>query len=494
MTSKAPREAAGIVLRRRGDGAVFIGTRTHKARSWPGTLAFPGGSVDDDDDVVPTLDSSSPDRRHLRVAACREALEEAGLVRLARPDGSAAPAAAVEAVRQGLAGETPFSALLAAQGLVVDDRGLIDLGSWWTAEGSFLVARFLWLVDEAPARVLPPTEELDALGFIGPVETMAGWRAGEVFLPPPIRIQLGRLAALVDAGDDDVIAGLCVAPSEAERRRRDIISGVVLFDPRTPTLPPATRTNCVVIGHGDVLLVDPATPWEEERAAFDDALHTILEGRRVQGIVLTHHHHDHIGDVERLRVRHGCPVFAHEATVARVPFAVDHVVDDGHVFQLDAGPLGGPLAFEAVWTPGHAPGHLCLFERHLRVLIAGDMIAGVGSILIDPDDGHMATYLASLERLIALSPRSLIPAHGPLLVDAVGRLEEQRQHRLAREAMVRAAVEGGASEVEGIVLAVYGADTPTAMLPFAALSVRSIVQKLAEDGVVDVVGDRVHPR
>ena len=86
------------------------------------------------------------------------------------------------------------------------------------------------------------------------------------------------------------------------------------MDPKTPTLWPATTTNCVVLGCGDVLLVDPATPYPQERAAFDELLAVTLEGRRVQGIVLTHHHLDHVGDAERLRALHGCPVYAHALT------------------------------------------------------------------------------------------------------------------------------------------------------------------------------------
>ena len=487
VTSAPVRLAAGVVVRRRRDGAVLLGARTEKARSWPGTLAFPGGSVDDGDAHIPTLDhTADPARKHLRVAALREALEEAGFVRLATADGVVASTTATSAVVAGLAAGEDFGALLQRSQLVVDDRDLIDLGSWLTAEGSFLVARFLIHVDEAPPLVTPPTEELAGVAFQDPTALMAGWRDGSVFLPPPIRTQVGRLAETIAsaAAAAAVQTRLAAPPTEPERRRRDIVCGVILADFRSPTLPPATTTNCTILGGGDVLLVDPATPFADERARFDEYLEVVLEGRKVAGVFLTHHHPDHIGDAERLRAKHRCPIYAHAETVARLDFSVDVVVDDGHVFELPAG-SGGPVRrFQAVWTPGHAPGHLCLFEPSLRLLLAGDMVAGVGSILIDPTDGHMATYLASLDRLIALKPRSLVPAHGPLLTDAVGRLEAQKTHRLAREAMVLAAITSGARDVDGVVLAVYGADTPPAMMAFAGLSVRSILTKLVEDEAI----------
>lgn len=487
------RLAAGVVVRRRRDGAVLLGRRTERARSWAGTLAFPGGSVDDDDHLLPLLSGATGREAAFRGAALREAFEEAGLVSVARANGAPcdddARAALVDAVRAG----APLLTALRELELALDDRALLPLGAWPTAEGTFLVARFLWPVDEEPVRVTPPTHELDELRLFDPVATTRGWRDGSVFLPPPMRIQLLRLAACVGIDDDEAVAAaLRVVPTEAERQRRDVIDGVVFIDTRTPTLPPATTTNCLVLGCGDVLLVDPATPFDDERARFDAVLSTVLEGRRVAGIFLTHHHHDHIGDAERLRALHGCPIYAHALTAERIDVPVDVVIDDGYVFELGADDPTRTLRFVAVHTPGHAPGHLCLFERERRLLVAGDMVAGVGSIIIDPPEGHMSTYLASLDRLMALEPRALIPAHGGLLTNAVGRLAQQKAHRLAREAAVLAAIAAGADSVDRVVSHVYGADTPTPMLAFAARSVLAIVERLVELG--QVVDDKRHLR
>jgi len=486
---RVPRRAAGIVMRRRRDGAVLLGRRTVNARSWAGTLAFPGGSVDDDDHLLPLLSGAVGEEAAFRGAALREAFEEAGLVSFAAENGDVADEGDVARAVALVVGGRSLRAALADTKLALDDRMLLPLGAWLTAEGSFLVARFLWPVDEAPTSITPPTQELDELELRLPAACMQGWRDGSVFLPPPIRTQLSRLATLpTDCSDDDVAAVMRKAPAEPERLRRDVIDGVVFIDTRTPTLAPATTTNCLVLGCGDVLLVDPATPYADERARFDTLLATILEGRRVAGIVLTHHHHDHIGDVERLRALHGCPVYAHALTAEQLDFDVDVLIDDGHAFVLTApDDPQRTLRFVAVHTPGHARGHLCLYEPRRRLLVAGDMIAGVGSIIIDPPEGHMATYLKSLDRLIALSPRSVIPAHGGLLTDAVGRLQQQKAHRLARETRVLAAITAGADDVEGIVAAAYGPDTPPAMFAFAARSVLAIVEKLVEDGVV--VGD-----
>lgn len=485
-------------MRRRRDGAVLLGARTEHARSWPGTLAFPGGAVDDDDHLLPLRSGATGEQAAFRGGALREALEEAGLALLCHGDGTAADDVVVDDIVARMARGERLIAILAGSGLSLDDRDLRDLGAWLTAEGSFLVARYLLPVDDGPRRLCaPPTRELSDIALQDPVALVDGWLDGRVFLPPPIRTQLRRLAGLAGEqhppADDDVVAALRPPPTEPERRRKDVVAGVTLLDPKTPTLWPATTTNCVVLGCGDVLLVDPAAVWDAERAAFDDALDVILEGRAVRGIFLTHHHHDHVGDAARLKARFGCPVYAHRLTASQLDdVVVDVVIDDGFVFDLPGGGHGPDRRFVAVHTPGHARGHLCLWEPALRLLVAGDMVAAVGSILIDPPEGHMATYLASLQRLIALSPRSLVPAHGPLLVDAVARLELQVQHRLARGRKVHDAVVQGAHDVEAIVAAAYGPDTPPQMFPFAARSVLAIMEQLVEEGraVVDGTGWR----
>jgi ribonuclease/clavin/mitogillin len=258
----------------------------------------------------------------------------------------------------------------------------------------------------------------------------------------------------------------------------------------TPTLPPATRTNTVVFGGDRLLVVEPATPHPLEQARLAALLDQLrAQGREVVGILLTHHHSDHVGHAESLRARLDVPIFAHRATAERLGFAIDQHVDEG--WSID---LGGGHRVDALHTPGHAPGHLVAWERGSDVAHVGDLVAGEGTILVDPsDDGDMGLYLDSLRRMQAAAeqfasergrPPIFVPAHGPTLHDSIGVARRYIAHRLAREDKVRRAiVEQGASAFTEVVRLAY-ADTPTAPWPLAAMSVEAHLRKLIRDGEI----------
>ncbi|MEM9458090.1 MAG: MBL fold metallo-hydrolase [Myxococcota bacterium] len=269
-------------------------------------------------------------------------------------------------------------------------------------------------------------------------------------------------------------------------RLESLADGVFRLALRTPTLPPATSTNVMIAGRSRLAVIEPATPFADEQQALDEALEGLAaQGRRVEMLLVTHHHIDHIGDVERLRQRHGVPVLAHAATAERLPFAVDHALVDGE--EID---LGEGVVLRMVHTPGHAPGHLVIHELSSGIAHAGDMVAGEGTILIEPDDaGDMGQYLDSLRRLGALGTRALIPAHGPVQDDPVAIVERYIAHRLKREARVLAAIDAGAETMDDMVARAYE-DTPKVLWPLAARALEAHLRKLEADGVVVREGGR----
>lgn len=264
----------------------------------------------------------------------------------------------------------------------------------------------------------------------------------------------------------------------------------------TPTLPPAEHTNAYLVGHERLLLVDPATYDEGERALLAEMVETaVASGAKLEAVVLTHHHADHMGSAAWVRARFGVPVWGHEITGELLR---DQVPLDRHLFEGDALPLGAdesgseftPLV---LFTPGHAPGHIVLVDRRgeQEALLAGDMVAAVGSIIIDPSDGDMARYIAELRRLAARRPGLVFPAHGPPIEAGTAKLEAYVAHRLWREQKVLDALvaRGTESSPEDLVPAAYD-DTPAALHPLAARACLAHLQKLASEGQIRRSGAR----
>lgn len=267
-------------------------------------------------------------------------------------------------------------------------------------------------------------------------------------------------------------------------RPRELSPSIGVFPTRTPTLPPATHTNSYAIGARQVVLVEPATPYaDEQRAWIEWARSLPTAGRTPVAILATHHHPDHVGGLDVLVRELALPLWVHPLTEERIHVRAGRLLADGDAIILE-----GPVdeLWRVLHTPGHAPGHVCLWGEVSRTLVVGDMVASVGTILIDPVDGDMRAYVDQLERLEALGARVALPAHGDPIDEPSALFRRYVAHRLMREERIRAAVadagELGAS-AEELVPRAYD-DTPAAVWPIALLSVRAHLKKLADDGRV----------
>src|SRR5215468_12104143 len=232
----------------------------------------------------------------------------------------------------------------------------------------------------------------------------------------------------VEALYEQVRAVVPPGPDGPPPELRPVAPGIRVLALRTPTLPPAAHTNIYLVGPdaGPVAVIDPGSPYPDQQAILD----RVLASAPPCVVLLTHHHGDHVGGAAALAERWSVPIAAHPATARRLAgrVAVTHHLEDGDT----------AYGATAIFTPGHAEGHLCYAVG--GATIAGDMVAGVGTILIDASEGDMAVYLASLERLLARPPMMLLPAHGPALVDGHGKLSEYLAHRRMRESLVVAAL------------------------------------------------------
>ncbi len=282
---------------------------------------------------------------------------------------------------------------------------------------------------------------------------------------PTVEALYEQVRALVPTIGDDV-AGVAtpVAP------------GIRVLALRTPTLPPAAHTNVYLVGPsaGPVAVIDPGSPYPEQQAMLD----RVLAEAPPAAVLLTHHHGDHVGGATALAERWSVPIAAHAATARRLAgrVKVTQIIEDGE-------PVHGATA---IFTPGHAEGHLCYAVGD--AVIAGDMVAGLGTILIDPSEGDMAVYLASLERLLARPQMTLLPAHGPAIPDGHGKLREYLSHRRMRESRVVAALRDEPRSLAELVAETYS-DTPRALWVLAERSLLAHLVKLARERRAADVGD-----
>jgi glyoxylase-like metal-dependent hydrolase (beta-lactamase superfamily II) len=257
-----------------------------------------------------------------------------------------------------------------------------------------------------------------------------------------------------------------------------VAPGIRVLALRTPTLPPAAQTNVYLVGPpaGPVAVVDPGSPYPDQQAILD----RVLEVLPPAVVLLTHHHGDHVGGAAALAERWSVPIAAHAATARRLAgrVPVTQIVEDGETVH----------GATAIGTPGHAEGHLCFAVGD--AIVAGDMVAGLGTILIDPSEGDMAVYLASLERLLARPQMTLLPAHGPAIADGHGKLRDYLSHRRLRESRIAAALRDEPRPLAELVAEAYS-DTPRALWVLAERSLLAHLVKLArEQRAIDVGGGR----
>lgn len=256
----------------------------------------------------------------------------------------------------------------------------------------------------------------------------------------------------------------------------------------TPTLPPATTTNHYLVGQTQAVLVDPSTPEPRSQARLQQwCADFAAAGGTLCALFLTHHHNDHSGAATDLAATLQLPVWAHAKTAHLLSgkVAVARLIADGETVATNSD--GTPWV--ALHTPGHAPGHLVLHHAATATVVAGDMVAGEGTILIDPQDGDMGQYLASLARLEALAPVALAPAHGAVQRQAVALLAHYQQHRRAREHKIWQAL-GDQPCAPADVLPTAYADVARFSWPLALRSAISHLRHLQQHGLAQQVGDR----
>jgi glyoxylase-like metal-dependent hydrolase (beta-lactamase superfamily II)/8-oxo-dGTP pyrophosphatase MutT (NUDIX family) len=482
-TPPEARPSAVVVLyRRAGEGVEVFWVKRGKALRFAGGFyAFPGGKLDAADAEVPVRGATGEEAA-LRSAAARELFEEAGVL-VAEGTEALAPERLAELRRELLAGKRGWGELLSTEGLALRAEDFRAAGRWVTPPSQPVRFDTRFYLVEAPAHARAEwwPGELAEGAWVTPAKALARWGDGSALLHPPALHAFQVLGAFTD--EADARARMLTPPycPGYVAQRIEFQQGVRVMALETPTLPPAAHTNAYVLGNGELLIVDPGASDVKQYAKLLSLLSGLKsEGFRPVAVVLTHHHGDHIGGARAVKERLGVPLWCHARTADRLDFPVERLLEDGEVLEL-AGDV--PQRWRVLHTPGHAQGHVCLVDERSRAAVVGDMVAGVGTIVIDPPEGNMREYLTQLARLRDWPVSTLYPAHGSPIPEGPAKLQEYLDHRALRESLILQAVPPEGASLAQVVATAY-ADTPPLLHPVAERSALATLEKLMEEGRV----------
>ncbi len=519
---------------------VLLLRRAERGDLNSGAWVFPGGLVDAADRAALPwcrgLDAATANARlglpthamDFWTAAVRECFEEAGLLfARERDDAALVPDALRVARLQGWRGplqrgEQSLAALCHEESLVLAVDELVYFSHWVTPPGRakrfdtrFFVARAplgqdsshdreelveqLWIAPAAaltrtePLKLMTPTAKtLEAISRFESVDALLAW-AREPRTVPLIQPQIG-------SGRQGVRPVTPDEPAYAELKRLDpecqghfsyeihpavpvrLSPHVIRVTAHNGSVMTGPGTNSYLVGGGprnEWAVIDPG-PAE---AVHIDAVLAAAPGP-IRWIFATHTHLDHSPGCALLKARTGATVHGRIASHPEwqdESFVPDVLLAGGERFALDEG-----VTLVAVHTPGHASNHLCYRLVEEKTLFTGDHVMQLSTVVINPPDGDMAAYLASLRALEAEDLDWLAPGHGFLMGSPRQAFARIVAHRLAREAKVQAALRALGQSADRVdetaLLARVYDDVPERLHPVALRSLRAHLIKLRTQG------------
>lgn len=252
-------------------------------------------------------------------------------------------------------------------------------------------------------------------------------------------------------------------------------------------------TNTYVAGEGSVAVIDPGPDAPDQVESLLAALGR--NGERVSHILITHTHSDHTGNAALLKERTGAPVYgmprgaSSNIAAAQSPSGKNFLTPVDYDQPLAHGDLidGEGWALKALHTPGHAPDHLCYAFPSADVLFSGDHVMGWNTTVIAPPEGHMGSYIRSLEILLDGEESTYLPGHGGSIGSPQRLVKALIMHRRWREAEIVECVRSGLNTTGLIVPKIY-AQLESALAGAAALSVFAQLEFLLEKGIVETRG------
>jgi glyoxylase-like metal-dependent hydrolase (beta-lactamase superfamily II) len=255
---------------------------------------------------------------------------------------------------------------------------------------------------------------------------------------------------------------------------KKIITGIHQLEVPIPYNPLRCTNDYLLQGNDGYMLIDTGVNSDEAQQALTDQLAEIgVSPRDISQIVITHGHRDHYGMVGRMK----------KITPAKVYL---HYLDEQHIFgheeaineqqkkterwlhmngapddlmpsfmegvrfmnlpypdiKLQGGETltTGIFNLQVIWTPGHSPGHVCLYEPDQKILFGGDHVLPVItpniSLHFSLAPNPLGDFIASLNRVKQLDVKLVLPAHEQIYTNLPKRVDEILHHHELRNAEI----------------------------------------------------------
>lgn len=504
--SATPRDASAVILLNQDESKVLWAQRNPKISFLGGFHAFPGGKTDEGDAQISVKNCVDKDLERFIVSAVRELFEEAGVL-LVRGGEKLTKGQRASLHDDLISNRSSFAEILTDWNLWIDAEDFFYTGHWTTPKFSPVRFKTRFFIAKCPPKQTPyaAISEMQNVEFIAPKDALKRWANSEVLIAPPVLISLQELAKFepqrrenAEENDFKISASsrLCGEKLREKSQKCDgdidyieLNPHIICFPLKTETLPPATHTNCFIVGRQEFVVIDAASKEESEQAKLFELVDSFIEkGFSCKEIIVSHLHKDHFGGEtvlqNHLRAKFGLevPILAHRITAESLQGKVtfQKFIEADEIINLKD-EAGASFEMKALHTPGHARGHLVFYDEELGFLLSSDNVVGTGTVVIAPPEGDMTDYLNSLERMKSLpNLQHLCGSHGSAIFDAKAKIEQYIAHRLEREKQVLEALQNGAKTAEEIAEIVYQNLNPN-IFPLAVKSVEAHLAKIERD-------------
>jgi glyoxylase-like metal-dependent hydrolase (beta-lactamase superfamily II) len=180
-------------------------------------------------------------------------------------------------------------------------------------------------------------------------------------------------------------------------------------------------SNIYIIPGKLTTIIDTGTGLNLKETLYKIEKHIALD--EIKQIVLTHEHFDHVGGAKKLKELTNGKIIAHENAISRLKSGKSMFATllgaempklDVDITLLDKDKLTiGDEKFEVIYTPGHSPGSICLYNDKNGILFSGDTVFAYGDFgRYDFPGGSLDLLVKSIEKLASLDVKDLYPGHG----------------------------------------------------------------------------------